>query len=89
MNKNIANLCIILILALICEVFSECNITRYEVWLEEEYTGSLLKDETVWGYDALDLTLSNRVMLQMVTKRCIEQFKLISEEKSGFASSFC
>jgi len=60
-----------------------CNTTLYDEWLETEYNGGLLRDETVWQYDSLDLELTNRVMLQMVTARCREQFLLISEDVAG------
>eukprot|EP00981_Chlorochromonas_danica_P010370 scaffold3161_cov247-Ochromonas_danica.AAC.5 len=63
---------------------STCNLTRYQQWLNEEYSGVLASDSTFWIYQTQSqIVLNNFFALNLAVRDCTRMFQQLTYYRAG------
>lgn len=63
---------------------STCNLTRYQEWLNEEYSGVLASDSTFWIYQTQSqIVLNNFFALNLAVRDCTRMFQQLTYYRAG------
>lgn len=61
-----------------------CNLTLFNQWTQEDYSGSLLKDSTFWIYQSQTFfRITNDIALHLSTKGCKHEINSLLKYKVG------
>lgn len=72
-------LVVLLLIAAVQSAYGECNLTKWEIWKSELYTGELSTDPDFWRYQTKTdvIFLTNFLALELAVSACVNHFDLL------------